>query len=412
MRMLRRLECSFVATCVALGVWGCGSPPDRVPDMLSDSGSPPSDAGQSVVDSGLQQDPDASEAFTPGPHEPFPQLTQLGGPVLAHPRVVSITFPGYVHEAAVRSFGEWVTTSAWLETVGEDYGVGAGSYAGNVVLDMAAPASATDADTRALITAKIEDGTLPAPTSDTVYVLYYPTSTSVTNFAGRTSCPLGVDGAPTVGGYHWEAVTGTTRFAYAVLPTCSITSDALVYLEVSSSHELIEAATDPLPNTSAGWVLADRESSWNALTGENADLCDFLAWIPTEGHWVQPVWSNSKARTGGSPCVPAAPGPYFNTSVTPSTIRRVARGSSVELELRGWSDAPSEAWALVAESYGAFDARPSLTRDTMTNGESASLTVTVPASARAGSMAVVYLYSVRSWATLEYNFWPVVVEAI
>src|SRR5204862_8266577 len=106
----------------------------------------------------------------------------------------------------------------------------------------------------------------------------------------------------------------------AVLNRCPAGfSSQLEMFEIVAAHEIAEAATDP---TGAVWILwvdrgtpVQQASLWNqeetASSVEIGDLCIGTR-ITEGGHEYQRVFSNRAAQTGGDPCVPALPVPFFN----------------------------------------------------------------------------------------------------
>ena len=86
------------------------------------------------------------------------------------------------------------------------------------------------------------------------------------------------------------------------------------------SHELVEAATDPLPADNPAFVQEDdNDYVWTLVTsGEVADMCylnDDTYYIPPGAtHMVQRTWSNAQAALMHNPCVPhTTTDSYFNT---------------------------------------------------------------------------------------------------
>src|SRR5689334_11147548 len=65
-------------------------------------------------------------------HSPLPELTNLGGPQLAHPKLVPIFFAGDDQAPQLTQFSQWIVTSNWLDQVGSEYGVGPGTMPGAV----------------------------------------------------------------------------------------------------------------------------------------------------------------------------------------------------------------------------------------------------------------------------------------
>ena len=77
---------------------GCGSSVSGAPDALVDAPAP-------------------ADAFA-AVHDPFPQVPNQGGRVLANLELVTVTPAGYPYAAEVEAFGDWVVGSAWAFSAG------------------------------------------------------------------------------------------------------------------------------------------------------------------------------------------------------------------------------------------------------------------------------------------------------
>jgi hypothetical protein len=335
-------------------------------------------------------------AFSTAPHTPFPKLVFHGDAVMAHPKLVTITFPGYAHKAEVEAFGDYVVTSPWLSATGAEYGVSAGTHLAKVTLPDAAPAMLDDPGVIDLLTQRIADGTLPDGTvSDgVIYMLYVPGATVLED--DGTLCTDFV-------GYHWDAMASGKHIAYAVIGDCD---GPLSDTTSTASHELIEAATDTLDS----WYLDPApDDPWVLFSGqENADLCQYLPNVVQDGVTLQRSWSDLAAQAGGDPCVPVPAGePYFNVSASPATVPLVAAGSSVTFTLTGWSTAPMEAWSLSVDDTTLYDFVPTweLGAETINNGQTATLKLTVPAGTPSGQIGGVAAISGPGFGI----YWPVTV---
>ncbi|MHB8420547.1 MAG: hypothetical protein ACYDCL_20935 [Myxococcales bacterium] len=333
----------------------------------------------------------ADGGFHTAAHGAFPQATDAGGPVLVHPSLVTVTFPGYALQQQVQAYGTFVAGSDWLTAIGKDYGVGGGTSA-QVVLPSAAPSSLTDGDVEQLLQARIADRTLPAPTAATLYLVYIPVGTNETDFAGYDDC--GAAQGHIVGGYHWESTARGTPFAYAVVSSCQ--GQSLADLELAASHEIAEAATDPFPASNPAWGIADPKNPWRYDNSELADLC-VLQTVTEQGNTLSRVWSNSAAAASLDPCqpVPAGALPYFNASLAPATLQTAPAGGTVTYQLTGWSLGPVPDWGLsvVLSPYATFAPATALDRGTLNNGETATLTVIIPPGAASGGQAGLLVYS-------------------
>jgi hypothetical protein len=117
---------------------------------------------------------------------------------------------------------------------------------------------------------------------------------------------------------------------YVVVPRCAkglgIVNTPIGFDVVTSvlSHEIVEAATDPLPaleSTGAYWDFDPNSVAYDfaGLAGEIGDLCEghkwSFFWDPQSESVVQRIWSNKAARAHEDPCVPKPPDGivYFET---------------------------------------------------------------------------------------------------
>jgi hypothetical protein len=346
----------------------------------------PADSG--LADGGDAGLPDGGGSFVEGPHAALPIIPFGGGALIAAPEIVTVTFQGDARAGTVEAFGDWVATSDWLATVGADYSVGKGHHLKKVRIPSPAPSSLTDADVQTMIEGWIQDGGVPAPTSDIIYLVYFPTTTVID--AGLTiGCGQFGDS------YHSSAAVSMSRFAYAVVLGCPWASfSAEQAAEIVASHELVEAMTNPYAAAQAGFAITDPNSPWAFLGGETADFCSGLSIADAgSGFAAQTVWSNSRADAGLSPCIPSTGLPYFNATASADVLPVAAQGS-VAFPLQGWSDGPTPAWRLAATPI-AGDLAPSLSFDktSIANGGIATLTVTAPPGAAHGSYSVIAILS-------------------
>src|SRR3954453_12840430 len=119
-------------------------------------------------------------------------------------------------------------------------------------------------------------------------------------------------------GYH-DAV-GKVYYAVMPYPNCAGCLGGMAALDAltgTSSHELCEAITDPVPGS--GW--------YDNLNGEIGDIC---AWRfkKTAGYTVQLEWSNAKSQcvgcrySGRQNCHGASP--CFTAATASAAVRAVA----------------------------------------------------------------------------------------
>jgi hypothetical protein len=163
------------------------------------------------------------------------------------------------------------------------------------------------------------------PYGDAIFVIHYPAGVTITFSDGmgavESSCQ-------NFGGYH-DALTldgahGNQQVAYAVLPACGNDwgETGVDATTAAESHELVEAVTDPHPDTLPAYVSVDHHHVyWESFYGggELGDMCTPLPGVfttfPDLPYAVQRTWSNASAMAGHDPCVPPLAGSvYFNAA--------------------------------------------------------------------------------------------------
>ncbi|HLH55796.1 MAG TPA: hypothetical protein VKY92_19500 [Verrucomicrobiae bacterium] len=157
--------------------------------------------------------------------------------------------------------------------------IGHGSLIGTKVISANAPkGSITDSAIQAQLKKWIKSKVVPAANSNTLYFIYLDPGV-VSIMGGSKSCQ-------NYCGYHNNA--GRIYYAVMPYPTCSGClggMQAFDALTGTSSHELCEAITDPVPGS--GW--------YDQTNGEIGDIC---AWNfkKVAGYTVQLEWSNNQDK--------------------------------------------------------------------------------------------------------------------
>jgi hypothetical protein len=218
------------------------------------------------------------------------KLTYRGGPLLSTVQVFNFfwgtswqgTEAPLVQE--INQFFDFVLTSALMDQLAEysvaGASIGQGSRTGAVILSTDPPSTLTDADIQQLIQQEISgDAAVPQPTPNSLYYVFLPPGVSVT-LDGAASCS-------NFCGYHSD-INGAIFYAVMPYPDCSGCSGALAVLDAltsTSSHELCEAITDPVPGQ--GW--------YDDQNGEIGDIC---AWKTKRlgSYIVQLEWSNKAGQ--------------------------------------------------------------------------------------------------------------------
>ena len=157
--------------------------------------------------------------------------------------------------------------------------IGHGQYLGSTVrTDFAPVGSVTDSTIRAQLLNWLKTSAIPKNTSNSLYFIYLEPGI-VSIMGGSKSCQ-------NYCGYH-DAV-GSVYYAVMPYPLCAGCLGGLAVIDAitgTSSHELCEAITDPVPGT--GW--------YDDVNGEIGDIC---AWNFKKigSHTVQQEWSNAQNR--------------------------------------------------------------------------------------------------------------------
>jgi hypothetical protein len=385
-----RLPISLLAICSAASLTACGSSVDSNQNGTTSGG----DAGGSKVSTGADMgggdtgggdgtggSGGGSMIAYPAPHPGEPQIPNHGGVTLHDPVIVTVTWPSDSLESYVEAFDDTVGTFAWWPTWANDYGVGPATGGGHVPLTEAAPPTISDDEIQSWLDAKIQDGTMPAPTDQTIYALYYPSSTTVTipqNEGGGSSCAAFL-------GYHNSFTTSyqgqTLPIAYAVINRCgdqdSVTETA--------SHEFAEAATDPHPLTGGLAYMITSDSPWTVAGGEVGDMCSEVGGVTEQGYSMTRVWSNSAAAKGDQPCVPNPDPtmPFFDAGLEQDTLSALP-GKTVTTKVDCYSFGPlPSAMQLVAQPYSPQTLTITFDKPTCQNGDVVTMSVAVASTATA-----------------------------
>ncbi len=355
----------------------------------------------------------------PAPHPAPPTVVDLGGPIVSSPKVVPIFFsnddPNFIPQ--IQDFLSKIQTSTYFPTAGAEYGVGAATVLPAIMLPDTANGTISDDEIQAWLVSKIEagDGVFPAADGNTIYTIFYPSNVTITDFGG-TSCQ-------SFGGYHFNThLHDGTPAVYAVIPRCpgGQGESALDLITSSTSHELLEASTDPQPydNTAYG-QLDDDHFSWELVIGaEIGDLCAFsptgFSQYPDMPYLVQRVYSNTQALAGHDPCIPSTPhAVYFNSapvlndditlsdpsgSVTMKGVK-IGVGETATIDVDLFSDGPTDAWQVQAyDGNSLFGGSPNLEmsfdKDSGKNGDKLKLKIKVLQQGQYGLESFI-LYSIQ-----------------
>jgi hypothetical protein len=415
---------SIITFGVAVALAACSSN-----TIVHVSGNGTDDGGTTDTEGGTPGGDVDSGPILGGDHGPYPtvvanmpQVKSEGGSVLKAPHIIPVFFPGDALQAQLTTFLQKLSTSQFLTANVSEYGVGAGDVGTPVVLGANPPASMTAQSVASYVTSNI----VPKATTDsnTLFVVFFPASTSIDLGQGEKTCG-------TVGGYH-ESTTSGKNVAYAIVPRCQSfvgqqpnLNTLLEVTTASATHEIIEAMTDPYPNSSPAYGTLDADHAILQYVLGGAETGDMCAQNPHSfgmnsevGFAVQRSWSNKAATSGKDPCVPQAAGEvYFNAIFNPSDPVQLQQGTTKALaltvgqartiEVTLVTDAPMNEFKVTAFALNQGEMNFSFDKTGGYNGDKLKVKVTLNSMPQQGFTGF-FLIS-------EYNkqqqLWPVAVVA-
>ncbi len=228
-----------------------------------------------------------------GKHHAAPSnahLTYFNGPLIPNVEVFTIFWgtswgsaSGTALMTKLNAFYSAILVSPLIDQLGEysvpGQKIGHGKLTGTKVITANAPVgSVTDTTVRAQLAKWIAAKIVPPSNKNTLYFVYLEPGI-VSIMGGSKSCQ-------SFCGYHNH--NGSVYYAVMPYPSCSGCLGGLSVFDAltgTSSHELCEAITDPIPGK--GW--------YDNTNGEIGDIC---AWSfkKVAGYKVQLEWSNQKNK--------------------------------------------------------------------------------------------------------------------
>lgn len=332
------------------------------------------------------------------------QIPLVGTGILRDPRMVTVVAQGDPNTDQIFAFANAVPGSVWWRESARDYNLGAIRQNLNVT-GAALPAGTrlTQAQLEQYLRDTIAANPMAANDASTMYVLYLPPNV-FEGAMGSPTCALH--------GYHARSNDG---LVYGFTQHCAAGAPWLTELDVllsTAAHEIIEEATNK--DAATGYYLAPASPPWmgSAWTspgqGEVGDLCDSGYWLEG-GFMYQRSWSNSAARLGGDPCVPAIDVPYYNVNA-PQGWYQVRAGASVMIPLTAFG-ASTSPWQLTVNlnppmeapggSYGALAVTTTINGTDgamgarVSSGDRPQLVVSAAAGAASGSYHILQLRSTQ-----------------
>lgn len=334
----------------------------------------------------------------PAPHDAPPSVVNLGGGVLTTPRIVPIMFASDdpTYRQAITDFTAQIGASDYWHAVTSEYAVGPAVSATPVVVDETIPSVIDDDDVANWIAEKLDnnDPAFPQPDGESIYAIFYPPGVTIT-LQGDQSCQ-------SFGGYHNDTqLNSGQHIAYAVMPRCGSFGpiqgiDAVTGV---ASHEYIEAATDPYPNSAPAYGQTDNAHLYWVFAlggGEVGDMCaqfnDVFTTYPGFNFTAQRSWSNASIAAGHDPCVPVPTGETYFAAVPklPDSIQlgggfnfkgiKIAEGETKTIDVNLFSDGPTRPFNVNAfDGFGGGGGSLDLELDESQgqNGQTLHLTITV-----------------------------------
>jgi hypothetical protein len=220
---------------------------------------------------------------------PAPNLTYRGGPLIASVEVTTIfwgaAWQGAQNTLAIKTnqFFDFILTSPLIDQLSEysvsAYVIGHGRRTATVTVTNSMPKqSVSDTDLQQFLQSQIATNAgIPQPDANSLYFIFMPPGVKVIQ-GGAASCQAFC-------GYH-NHIGGKLFYGVMPFPGCAGCLGSLATVDAmtsTSSHELCEAITDPIPGQ--GW--------YDDVNGEIGDIC---AWKTKKmGRYaMQLEWSNKQ----------------------------------------------------------------------------------------------------------------------
>jgi hypothetical protein len=244
-------------------------------------------------------------------------LTYFGGPIIGSVKVVTVFWNSSVNfQSNLNSFYGAVTNSPYYDLLSQYSITGTQLQRGGFLasfVDNQSNSSVTDAQVQAHLTQLINTGKVPANSPNNYYAFHFPPGVNITGSDGSNSCQVsnGVFCA-----YHGTYTLNGQNVYYGIIPdlgsgscTAGCGGSTVVNNTTSvSSHELVEATTDPAVGlaTTVGPPLA----WYDQTNGEIGDICNAQQGTAA-GFVVQKEWSNADGACvdhSGTTCTPTCTG--------------------------------------------------------------------------------------------------------
>ncbi len=220
-----------------------------------------------------------------------PKLTYRNGPLIAAAEVFTIFWGPLWKQAPqtaligqLNAFFDFILPSPLIDQLAEynvpKYAISHGTRTGSkTITSPALKKSVTDSAVQQMLQQAATGKDVPKPTPDTLYFIYVEPGVRVV-MGGSASCQAFC-------GYH-DAIGAGFYYAIMPYPGCNGCTGGLAVFDAltsTSSHELCEAITDPIPGQ--GW--------YDDTNGEIGDICAWQTRMIGQ-YTVQLEWSNAANR--------------------------------------------------------------------------------------------------------------------
>jgi hypothetical protein len=247
-------------------------------------------------------------------------LAYYGGPVLSNVHVVTVFWGATVNDQVQKNIGGFyasIVNSTHMDFLnqystkvravdgreGTNQQIGRGSYGGEYpIVPLNTKKVLDDGEIQAELEYQITQNVLPKPDSNTLYMIHFSPGITI-SIEGMESCQAFC-------AYHEGFKSNAFGdIFYGVMPdfssgACSFGCGSGSVFDTTtavSSHELVEAVTDPFPTPGDKPAFPQ---AWNTSNGsEIADLCPSAASLktPTRTYKISKEWDNStKSCKGGT----------------------------------------------------------------------------------------------------------------
>ncbi len=311
---------------------------------------------------------------------------------------------GSFYEAVTNSeIFDWMVeydTEGW--SPGTNQRIGRGVFAGSYVINPTTTSSksVSDGDIETELKSQFDNGTLPQPDDNSLYMVYFPAGYTITQSGGDASCTKFC-------AYHDTFTYSGQDVYYGVFPDlatggcqngCMAASTAFDSLCSASTHELIETVTDAeVGLTDISFTYIGPEYAWDSqqpASGQNAgnevgDICNQMTGqitsvIDGEEYTVQQIWSRSALACGTDFVWTDADYQFY----AGETLVILAPGTSASIPLTQNVTAGAPPAHAITLTGGLANVTTSLDKSTLSGNDGTHLHVTAAANATINSQAL------------------------